>query len=309
MLFDMGCSVSDSAFDSFVSPQCDRMNFIISYLEQRGVQAVIMPTDGRNHIYVVFPKSAYNPKCRIKTVLAHYDRAEGSPGANDNSFAVFTLMDWACRLSAEKRRHNIRLIFTDGEETCGGASSALNQGAFSLAKMFRRLKICGDDVFVFDCMGRGLVPVLAKVTLPTGIKMQFKRRFESLYARTASLLQSVCGNSAVLPVAYSDNAGFIANGIPAVCVTMLPFEEAASYASALSQNAALEQYVTNKKCPQGVPESVFYNLLPYTWRLFHTADDNVQNLTIQSAAVFERILYALSELNTPCAENKKGGLL
>lgn len=305
----MESSFPVSALEKFVSPQCDRMNFIILYLRRRGVRAVVLPADGRNHIYVVFPQSSYNPKFRIKTVLAHYDRAEGSPGANDNSFAVLTLMDWACRLSAGNRRHNIRLIFTDGEEMCGGGPSASGQGAFSLAKLFRRLGISGDDVFVFDCMGRGLVPVLAKATLPHGIQPQFRRRFESLYIRTAALLQSVCAGSTVLPAAYSDNAGFIANGIPAVCVTMLPFEEAASYAASLMQNAALEQYVTNKKCPPGIPEDFFYNSLPYTWRLFHTAEDSVQNLTFQSAAVFGRILYALSEMNMPRAESRQGGIL
>lgn len=309
MLFHMEFAFPTAALEQFISPQCDRMHFIIAYLKERGVQAVVMPSDGRNHIYIVFPKSSYNQKFRIKTVLAHYDRAEGSPGANDNSFAVCMLMNWACRLNTENCCHNIRLIFTDGEEIGGGKAAGINQGAFSLAKMFRRLGICGDDVFVFDCMGRGLLPVLAKVTLPHGITPQFKKQFEDLFRRTVLLLQSAYGSPAVLPVSYSDNAGFIANGIPAVCVTMLPFEEAASYASALMQNAALEQYVTNKKCPTGIPETVFYNSLPYTWRLFHTADDSAQTLTAQSAAVFERILNALSKMNTLRAENKKDGVL
>ena len=101
-----------------------------------------------------------------------------------------------------------------------------------------------------------------------------------------------------LPVSYSDNAGFIASGIPAVCITMLPVEEAAAYASAVQQNAALSQYVTNKKCPAGIPETVFKNALPYTWRLFHTPYDNAQSITPHSAAVFERILQRISEMKT-----------
>ena len=79
---------SYSALEQFILPGCDRLRFIVSYLNERNVQAAVMPVDGKNHIYVVFPRSAYNTSLRIKTVIAHYDHAPESPGANDNSFAV-----------------------------------------------------------------------------------------------------------------------------------------------------------------------------------------------------------------------------
>ena len=294
---------SYSALEQFILPGCDRLRFIVSYLNERNVQAAVMPVDGKNHIYVVFPRSSYNTSLRIKTVIAHYDRAPESPGANDNSFAVIAMLDWACRLAKCRTPHNVRMIFTDGEEMSDG-SSRLNQGAYSLAQTFRRLGIDGDDIFVFDCMGRGTVPVLGKVILPAEISSSFRKQFTGLYERTFSLLQSACGGCAMtLPVSYSDNAGFIASGIPAVCVTMLPLEEAAAYASAVQQNAALSQYVMNKKCPSGIPETVLKNALPYTWRLFHTPYDNAQSITPHSAAVFERILQRISEMKT--MEHKK----
>ena len=105
-----------SNFLQFISPQCDRKSFIINYLRNNGVKAVVMPIENKNHIYVVFPKESYNPSYKIKTVLIHYDRVENSPGANDNSIAVFLAMEWACRLNKITDFHNVRLIFTDGEE-------------------------------------------------------------------------------------------------------------------------------------------------------------------------------------------------
>ena len=87
-------------FSGFISPQCNRLNFIRSWLSSKGVGSAEISIDGKNHILVQFEKSAYNPKFRIKTVIAHYDRVEGSPGANDNSAAVWQIMNWAVQLKS-----------------------------------------------------------------------------------------------------------------------------------------------------------------------------------------------------------------
>ncbi|MBR5933509.1 MAG: hypothetical protein IK002_05920, partial [Treponema sp.] len=83
------------AFKDFISPTCDRARFIQDYLKAGGLDSTIIPLEGKNHIYVKFPKTQYNPMFRIKTVIAHYDRI--GIGANDNSAAVFCLMEWALR--------------------------------------------------------------------------------------------------------------------------------------------------------------------------------------------------------------------
>ena len=126
------------AFKDFISPTCDRARFIQDYLKAGGVDSSIMALEGKNHIYVKFPRQQYNPMFRIKTVIAHYDRI--GIGANDNSAAVFTLMEWArFRVVSElvEGQHNIRLIFTDGEEL-GEQGGVAQQGAFPLAQMFKR---------------------------------------------------------------------------------------------------------------------------------------------------------------------------
>ena len=281
-----------SSFKDFIAQDCDRAAFIQTYLNQAGLEAPILQMEGKNHIYVKFPQSQYNPTFRIKTVIAHYDRFPGSPGANDNSAAVFALMEWAAQLArfaqnkvvepvettAVSHRgvpqgyfHNIRLIFTDGEEL-GAAGGVAEQGAFPLAQVFRRLGITNDDIYVFDCMGRGDVPILTQTILPPRAPAKFVKDFTALEQRAASLLQaSANGHWFSLPCNYSDNASFIANGIPAVAITMLPSAEVTA-------------------ATQG--------LQPQTWQLLHTPGDNLASLTPQSFGIFHNILNNLAAMKS-----------
>ena len=281
-----------SSFKEFIAPDCDRATFIQNYLKSAGLEAPVLQMEGKKHIYVKFPQLQYNPTFRIKTVIAHYDRFPGSPGANDNSAAVFCLMEWAAKLAAipvvecprcgcietsaarnstTAQFHNIRLIFTDGEEL-GATGGVAEQGAFPLAQVFRRLGITNDDIFVFDCMGRGDVPILTQTILPRKAPVRFVKDFTALEQRAATLLQaSAYGRWFCLPCNYSDNASFIANGIPAVAITMLPSAEV----SAATRGET-----------------------PLTWQLLHTAGDNLASLTPQSFEIFHNILNNLAALKT-----------
>lgn len=264
-----------SEFNDFIAQDCDREAFIQNYLNKAGLEAPVLQMEGKNHIYVKFHQNQYNPIFRIKTVIAHYDRFSGSPGANDNSAAVFCLLEWAVKLSklAQPLFHNIRLIFTDGEEL-GAAGGVAEQGAFPLAQVFRRLGITNDDIFVFDCMGRGDVPILTQTILPPRAPARFVKDFSALEQRATNLLQaSANGRWFCLPCNYSDNASFIANGIPAVAITMLPSAEVTA-------------------ATRGE--------LPETWQLLHTAGDNLASLTPQSFEIFHNILNNLAALKTLC---------
>lgn len=255
-------------FIDFISPDCKRKEFIQKYLEESGVESAVISLEGKNHIYVKFPQDQYNSMFRIKTVIAHYDRI--GIGANDNSAAVFCLMEWAVKLSKEKRFHNIRLIFTDGEEL--GENGIEEQGAFPLAQVFKRLGILNDDIFVFDCMGRGDVPVLTQTILPPKAPKKFINSFNSLEQRAQNLLYSSSGGKwFCLPCNYSDNASFIANAIPAVAITLLP---------SLEINEVLQ------------------GNQPETWRLLHTEKDDIFSLTPSSFELFHKILLKLAEMNT-----------
>ena len=262
-----------SSFKDFIAPDCDRAAFIQNYLNQAGLEAPVLQMEGKNHIYVKFTQSQYNPTFRIKTVIAHYDRI--GIGANDNSAAVFCLLEWAAQLArlVHPAFHNIRLIFTDGEEL--GAGGIAEQGAFPLAQVFRRLGITNDDIFVFDCMGCGDVPILTQTILPPKVPAKFVKQFATLEQRAATLLQaSANGRWFCLPCNYSDNASFIANGIPAVAITMLPSAEVTA--------------ATRGELPQ-------------TWQRLHTPADSLSSLTPQSFEIFYKILNNLVALKTLAA--------
>ena len=292
-----------AGFSEYIADDCDRCAFIRSYLTERGVESIVMPVAGKNHIYVKFPTSQYNPQFRIKTVIAHYDRTPGSPGANDNSAANFCLMDWAERLQNRSDFHNVRLLFSDGEEFASGGVAC--QGAFSLASLFKRLGITNDDVYVFDCMGRGMIPILRKTILPLAAPYGLRTRFAALEDRAEELLRrSASRRWLTLPFAYSDNAGFIACGIPAVAVTMLPEDEANAYLAALIKEKSLENYIVNHtvdaKSDAESKEKLLklQSMVPRTWRLINTKNDTERTLTPESLTVFASILDALADEKT-----------
>ena len=264
-------------FSDFISPNCNRATFIQNFLNKAGLDAPILQIEGKNHIYVKFPQAQYNPMFRIKTVIAHYDRI--GIGANDNSAAVFCLMQWAAELarvySADCMTgsfHNIRLIFTDGEEL-GAGEGVKEQGAFALAALFKRLSIADEDIFVFDCMGRGTVPVICQSHIPKTTSKAFIKQYSGLEQRAETIIKNASQNWFKLPTSYSDNAGFIANGIPAVAITMLPADEAEAYCRSLTN-------------------------IPPTWKMLHTQNDNLQNLTPEAFEITERIIQNLAALKT-----------
>ena len=290
----------------YTAADCDRLQFLQAYLADMGVESAVVSVAGRKHLYVNFPTSAYNPLFKIKTVITHYDRVAGSPGANDNSAANLQIAAWAGRLNAAAQRgvrHNVRIFFTDGEEL--GEDGVSEQGAFGLAELFRKLGITRDDVYVFDACGRGDVAVLARAGLGAlkSAGAGFKKQFASLYQRTQELLRAASPERwLTLPVPYSDNAGFLACGIPAVAITLLPNDEANAYLRSLMTEPALEAAVMNAgraDGTKGLPRVQYEGLLPKTWRLFHTPHDSERSLTAESFAVMERILDALAAARTP----------
>lgn len=291
-------------FRDFIAPNADRCSIICTYLKNNGVDSAIAAIDGKNHILVQFGSQAYNPQFRIKTVIAHYDRVEGSPGANDNSAAVWQIMNWAIELKNYHSFHNVRIFFTDGEEL-GWNTGVSEQGAYGIASVFLRLGITNDDVYVFDACGRGEVPVLARTILPSGAGKQFVSSFTDLYERTQDLLRRSCpGRWMSLPVPYSDNASFLACGIPAVAVTMLPADEASLYARELNKHKNLVDAVMNRESSKKERMSghqtdySYKERMPRTWRLFHTPQDNEDSLSSESFRIMHNILVTLAELKS-----------
>ena len=293
-------------FQKFIAPDCDRRQFILDMLKDFGVPAVPLSLEGAHHILVKFPPAAYNPQYKMKTVLAHYDRVDTSPGANDNSAAVFQIIYWARRLLRFPGFHNVQIIFSDGEEM-GGSEGVSEQGAFGIATKFRSLGLTQQDVYAFDCCGRGDFVILSQAGKGKG-SISFQRQFNSLVERTEDLIKSVAGRKwAPLPVPYSDNAGFLACGIPAVAITLLPAQEVVSYLRELKQHPGLQAAVMKSSQGQDVGARKIKPLEPYqvqekmpmTWRLLHTEYDNLASLTPESFLLMEALLDALAKARTP----------
>ncbi|MDR1059146.1 MAG: M28 family peptidase, partial [Treponema sp.] len=103
-------------FRDFIAPGADRFGLIEVLLEKARLPCGTVTIGGNRHILVAPPPPEESFLRRRPTILvAHYDRAEGSPGANDNSAAVFLLIETALVLREEGIKNWI-IIFTDKEE-------------------------------------------------------------------------------------------------------------------------------------------------------------------------------------------------
>ncbi len=286
----------------YIAPGTDRLAFLQKYLSDRGVSTSVINVQDKKHLFVNFPASSFNPKFRIKTLISHYDIVPESPGANDNSSANMSLASFAVKINERAKKgqvSNIRIFFTDGEEL--GENGVSDQGAFGLAEFLKKAGISDSDVFVFDSTGRGTVPVLAEAGLSSvkvnaaGGSSVFVKKFASLFERTRSILSRVSPEKWItLPVPYSDNAGFLASGIPAVALTMLPEEESSLYYKELLKDKNLSRAVMNAALESGADFKFKYQeKMPVTWRLFHTEYDNFLSLTPESFEVMEKILDEL----------------
>lgn len=278
-------------YEMFLRPKTDRAAFIQTYLDARGVDCAVIGVDGKRHIYVKLPRQGYDATFRVKTIIAHYDIVPDSPGANDNSSSVFCLMDFAARLAHFKGVHNCRIFFTDGEEL--GSGGVVEQGAYSLASTMQKCGIRDEDIYVFDCVGRGTVPLLGLNVPPAKAPATFVKKFNALDQGTKALLSSLGLGWVNLPMPYSDNAGFLANGFPAVAITMLPQDEATAYMMSLRNDPDLLRFVKNLDVPEKKIDAL-HAQLPLTWRLMHTDGDNLSSLTPQSFPIIARILDAIA---------------
>lgn len=226
-------------FSDFLAPAADRRSCITKWLAAQGIPYRTVMLQDKTHIIVSYGSSAYSSRFKMKTLLAHYDRAAGTPGANDNSSACIQLLLFAKLLLQKNGVHNIRIIFTDGEEA--GSSGIQSQGAYRLGQGLRALAMQHDDMFVFDLCGTGDTLILSE----SGIYGRDKSKtaaLTALHRRSCVYADAACrGHWLSLPTAYSDNAGLISAGLTAQVITVLPYTEAALLRQTLSHPATPTQ--------------------------------------------------------------------
>lgn len=288
-----------STFKAFLEPELDRPAFISAWLSARDIPNAVAELSGRRHVVVRFGSSAYNPRFRMKTVVAHHDRAPNTPGANDNSAACFQLMLFALRLAGSAATHNVRLVFTDGEEAAGIAGVA-GQGSYAIGSALRARSEDLGDVFVLDCSGRGDTLVLSTAGLDSVKNRALALGMGRLHERARLLARDAARERWIaLPTPYSDNAGFIAAGIPAQVITVLPAAEATALLSTISNtgsasDALRERIARNARDTENSEDGVADAGFPQTWKLMHTAEDAANTLTAPAFRIARVFLDAVA---------------
>ena len=80
---------------------------------------------------------------------------------------------------------------------------------------------------------------------------------------------------------------------------MLPNDEAQNYMLALQKIPSLSQFVRNPSLPLDDNEkAALKKLLPKTWQLFHTPQDNLESLTPASFEIVAKILATIAARKT-----------
>jgi hypothetical protein len=286
-------------FAEFLKPNCNRFEYLKSWITKLEIPFTVLPIESKNHIFINFPKSCYSPLFKTKTLLVHYDRVENTPGANDNSAAVCQVLLWAKKIYNSPIVHNLRIIFTDGEEL----GCTKDQGAYGIASLYKKLGISQDEVFVLDGCGRGDILVVSTAGKNLKIKGNYQSAFEALYNKAISLATKTSPNKWItIPVPYGDNAGFIACGIPAVAITVLPAEEATVYMRQLQKEKTFSRTVLDRKVGTKFSEKaknlIEKEKLPWTWRSMHTKYDDIPILSQEAFILMDRFLDNLADSKT-----------
>lgn len=282
-------------FKSFLNKDIDRRDFIISFLKENGVPFMPVSLSTGKHIVVHYPKKNYNKCYKNKLFIAHYDRKAGTEGANDNSAACFILMNFAVYLLSCNYEHNIKIIFTDSEEV---ANEGLElQGSYKLALGLRKSNMADSDVYIFDMCGRGDTLIFSLA----GIYGRAKEKTASLLdLHNKAILHAKESASKHMPLltSYSDNAGFLAAGLNAQLVTVLPFNEALTLQKAIEDlkekpiySELIDVILKNKHIEKDSP---LEKIIPVTWQKMHTPFDTLDTLTDSSFALVHNYMKVLA---------------
>ncbi|MDR2160001.1 MAG: Zn-dependent exopeptidase M28 [Treponema sp.] len=284
-----------SRFADFIAPGADRYGILGSLIDMMGFNSLVFPVGERRHFFILprgrrfkaaggFPFRGQSPVI----LAAHYDRVAGSPGANDNSAAVFQLLRTALRLTELETGYWI-MIFTDGEEL-GAGEGFENQGSFALAELLRQGGLGDARVFIFDACGTGDTLIISSTTdyILRNERSAATRKARQLVGELREHAMETVRNLRldkvlVVPTPFSDDAGFLRGGIPAQTICMLPAEEAASYASLLRMRPEFADFFL----AGAIRNTADRFNIPETWRCLNGPSDSRLRLT---PAYFDRVV-------------------
>ncbi len=296
----------------FCKPECNRYEFLINWLSKEEITHSVLPTGNARHIMIRLDSTRpYLKRYYVKTLIAHYDRVPGTPGANDNSSAVFQLLYSINKLKNLKFAHNVQIIFTDKEELTPG-EAIINQGAFQLAHLFREKKINNCIFFVFDMCGIGDTIISGRAGLQL-LKLKYEKepRYKKFYEEMRHfssslsdlLLQFNDGEFINLNSLFSDDLGFLLNRYPALQISILPYKEAMQIKRELSE---VKQEEWDKIIDEGMLSEKYITFLkeklPESWNSNHTTDDTTEKLHNSAFRIVDDFIIQLAEYQIPYGE-------
>lgn len=264
----------------FISLTADRFTILKDLLEEAALEYSVIEMTGKRH-FIVAPSPGEKYFRRPPVILvAHYDRTEGSPGANDNSAGVFLLIETAIKLKTKNETGWI-IIFTDKEELKPG-ESILAQGSYSLAAGLKNSLTEKSRIFCFDTCGAGDTMVIS-TTLESLLKKEGggNRLRESILELRQFALDRVrdLNMSKVLlaPTPFSDDVGFFRAGVAAQTITMLPSEECNLLLSEMRKDQDFADALISAELRRNIRS----HSIPETWRSLNSPIDSHLRLTPQ----------------------------
>jgi hypothetical protein len=290
------------SFSYFIAPKADRYKTLLSTIEKTGLNTTVISISGNRHLFIfpqgqkvrsaknTFPFAGKSPY----VLVAHYDRVEGSPGANDNSIAVFHLLR-AATIFAERNIGNWIIIFTDKEELNAGENFE-SQGSFTLAQKLKAWGLEKARIFNFDACGTGDTFILSTITdsiLGNSDRPNIHKLKENIRLLRNHALQT--SNNLRLekvllaPTPFCDDMGFLRAGFVAQTVTMLPSEEASRFEDVLCTRSDFSNLLISGE----IKKTDSMRFFPQTWKNLNTPADTPERLTPQ---FFEQMINFMVEL-------------
>ena len=300
-------SALPEGFLDFIGPEADRFGQLKALLEKRGLHPSVLDLAGSRHILLTpstQTRQVSRDSAQLRVLVAHWDRARGSPGANDNSAAVFQLMEAATRLNSTGDDKWL-VLFTDREEAAS-AYGPRGQGAYALAEGFKTIGLGQAEFYIFDACGRGDTVIISTAmdellgNEGEDGSLRAKRSARNLRLKVLEVGRSTCAGRLLLaPTPFSDDVGFLAAGLTAQTITVLPANEAATLAGALRSKPELAATLVSREARSGQasgqnrrPDALW---MPRTWTLLHSPKDDAASLTPSVFPLVERLVLALAK--------------
>ena len=232
------------------------------------------------------------------TLVAHYDRVPGTPGANDNAASVFQLLNHWEEIRRLGWRHRTQILFTDKEELTG-EMTATDQGSWFLAKHLKRLGAKNILFVVLDMCGIGDTPVWGRSVHKAGMVSAGDSISRAYQVMEVFLKRFSRGDDFGMNPMFSDDLGLLLGGYPAFQLSLLPRNEAEN----LARRYGGRPFEADPVIPAHAREEIRADLPP-SWRNNHGPEDSADTLDSGAFLLMSRLLRDLARYRFPLPPNK-----